>query len=173
MQLASNPKTRAQARFVVFRVCCGELGNRLLGLASSLLFAFASNRALLIEWPEIEGFSGDSYDALFQPAHDMPVLLPVLLRQWQLPYASFTKQATTLELNNGHPDPYRELVCGNLSHAYSDSVFVVLSTNQVRDTRHARVSLSVSVSLSDFLPVLQRAFERTHTHVHACEHTFA
>ena len=42
-------------------MCCGELGNRLLGLASALLYALLSRRALLIDWPEIEGFSGDSY----------------------------------------------------------------------------------------------------------------
>ena len=56
LRLAADPSTRSQARFVVFRVCCGELGNRLLGLTSTLLYALASHRALLIEWPEIEGF---------------------------------------------------------------------------------------------------------------------
>ena len=102
----------------------------MLGLASTLLYAIASQRGLLIEWPEIDGFSGDSYEALFEPAHDMPILLPQMLREWSLDYKSFTKMAVTLEVNNGHPAPYEALFCRNLSVAYSDAVFIVLSTNQ-------------------------------------------
>jgi hypothetical protein len=46
--LAQNHETRGSARFVVFKVCCGELGNRLLALTSSLLVALLTGRGLLI-----------------------------------------------------------------------------------------------------------------------------
>jgi hypothetical protein len=48
LALAEDPKTRTSARFVVFKVCCGELGNRLLALISSFLVALLTGRGLLI-----------------------------------------------------------------------------------------------------------------------------
>ena len=39
--------------FAVYRICCGELGNRLLGLLSSFLFALLTDRALLVDWGSI------------------------------------------------------------------------------------------------------------------------
>ena len=48
LMLAEDPQTRTKARFVVFKVCCGELGNRILALTSSFFVALLTGRGLLI-----------------------------------------------------------------------------------------------------------------------------
>ena len=44
------PKAKT-SRFLVYKICCGQLGNRIQSLVAAFVLALLTDRALLVSWP--------------------------------------------------------------------------------------------------------------------------
>ena len=115
------------ARFLVYQICCGQLGNRIQSLVAAFVMALLSERTFLVSWPVSPGLSNESVSDLFE--------VPRGLTAWEaegvlgrLPRAEVEAQRRHLPLHHGQlAEGWEELLCANLTAAYTEKILFVES----------------------------------------------
>ena len=117
------------SKFLVYQICCGQLGNRIQSLVASFLMALLSGRTFLVSWPVSPGLSNETVSDLFE--------IPKGLVAWEAEqvFAKLTKEeveASKLQLPLHHAQlsqGWGELLCSNLTEAYTTK-FLIVESNQ-------------------------------------------
>lgn len=124
----ADPKS-ASSTFLVYQICCGQLGNRIQSLVAAFLMALLSGRTFLVSWPVSPGLSNETVSDLFE--------IPRGLVAWEAEHVFAQLTKDEIEKNQHHlplhhaqlSEGWGELLCNNLTETYT-SKFLIVESNQ-------------------------------------------
>ena len=103
------------SRFIVYRICCGQLGNRIQSLVAAFVLALLSERTLLVDWESFPGLSNETVADMFQVPKGLTAweANPVLRKFSQ---EELGRQTLHLQLHHAQFERgWNDLLCANLS----------------------------------------------------------
>jgi hypothetical protein len=100
----SQPRAPS-SRFLVYNICCGQLGNRIQALVASFVMAMVSGRTLLVSWPAVSGLSNETVADLFETPKGLTgwEAAPVLASFSQKEMQQEVRRATLLDHDPSPP----------------------------------------------------------------------
>lgn len=117
------------SKFLVYQICCGQLGNRIQSLVAGFLMALLSGRIFLVSWPVSPGLSNETVSDLFE--------IPRGLVAWEAEHVFAQLSKHEIENSQHHlplhhaqlSEGWGELLCSNLTETYT-SKFLIVESNQ-------------------------------------------